>query len=239
VYSCAEKLTIKNLKITEFWCGIELEYSSDNCIFENEITGNKQGVWIHQSSNDTISGNIISGNEKGITLTASHDKIRGNSILANSECGIKICWSFNSISGNSIENNRYGVTFDYSSHNVFTNNNFINNTHQVDFEHSLAGDVDQTIIEGASVNGWDDCEKGNYWSDYQIRYPNAAELDEVGTWNTPYVINENNQDNYPLVEPVKISDNPQLLITLLLLAIVPTVAVIALCVEVYRETKKN
>ena len=39
--------------------------------------------------------------------------------------------------------------------------------------------------------------EGNYWSDYETRYPNAS-YDEFGIWNTPYVIDSSNQDNYPL-----------------------------------------
>ena len=40
---------------------------------------------------------------------------------------------------------------------------------------------------------------GNYWSDYGDKYPNAEEIDELGLWDTAYVINSNNQDNYPIV----------------------------------------
>jgi len=54
----------------------------------------------------------------------------------------------------------------------------------------------------ASTNFWDDgVSEGNYWSDYEDRYLNAEEIDESGIWNKPYVINENNQDNYPLINP--------------------------------------
>ena len=42
---------------------------------------------------------------------------------------------------------------------------------------------------------------GNYWSDYEDRYPDAKGLNDSGKWDTPYIIDENNQDNYPLVEP--------------------------------------
>jgi len=38
-----------------------------------------------------------------------------------------------------------------------------------------------------------------HWSDYEERYPNATELDDSSIWDTPYVIDENNQDNYPLM----------------------------------------
>jgi hypothetical protein len=42
---------------------------------------------------------------------------------------------------------------------------------------------------------------GNYWSDYLTMYANATEIDSSGVWNTPYVIDANNTDHYPLVKP--------------------------------------
>lgn len=210
IYSCAERLTVMNLKITEFWCGIELEYSSDNCIVENEITNNTQGVWIHESSNDTISGNTVSSNKQGITLTAAHENVYGNNIMNNSGYGIKLAWSFNNISGNNIENNRYSVSIEY------------------------------TYAKYSSSNSWNDDKEGNYWSDYESRYPNAAELDDSGTWDTPYVIGENDQDNHPLIKPVAIlaDDEPSLTPTLIIMAVLTAAAVIV-GLAVYRQKRKT
>jgi len=57
------------------------------------------------------------------------------------------------------------------------------------------------------VNIWDDGypSGGNYWSDYNGTdlfsgsYQNETGSDGIG--DTPYVIDENNQDNYPLIAP--------------------------------------
>jgi parallel beta-helix repeat protein len=127
IYSYAQNLTIRNLKIIEFWCAIELEYSSDNNIAGNIIVNNTQGIWIHYSSNNVISRNNISSNKEGITLMAAHDDITDNNITDNSEYGIKLEWSFNTISGNNITGNGYGVSIEGSSHNVFRNNSFTKN----------------------------------------------------------------------------------------------------------------
>lgn len=43
--------------------------------------------------------------------------------------------------------------------------------------------------------------RGNYWSDYITKYPGAAENDSSGIWNTLYVIDADNVDNYPFVNP--------------------------------------
>lgn len=53
-------------------------------------------------------------------------------------------------------------------------------------------------------NAWDNGKEGNYLSDYLENYPYAKEIDGSGIWDTPYIISENNQDNYPLVNPVNI-----------------------------------
>jgi hypothetical protein len=54
-----------------------------------------------------------------------------------------------------------------------------------------------------STNTWDNGypSGGNYWSNYRTTYPNAVENDSSAIWNTPYVINVNNTDRYPLMAP--------------------------------------
>ena len=50
------------------------------------------------------------------------------------------------------------------------------------------------------VNQWDNGSVGNFWDDYEEKYPDAIQKDDI--WDTPYNIPEkNNMDNYPLVKP--------------------------------------
>jgi hypothetical protein len=45
---------------------------------------------------------------------------------------------------------------------------------------------------------------GNYWDDYEEKYPDAEEIDSTGIWDTPYSIyKEYNKDIYPLMEPLE------------------------------------
>ena len=96
-----------------------------------------------------------------------------------------------------------------------------------------------SFVNYSTINSWDSGEQGNYWSDYTSRYADAAELNGSGTWNTPYVIDADNQDNHPLVKPAANQDDePNLTLTLILIA-VPTAIVAIAGLAVYRQKRKN
>jgi hypothetical protein len=79
-----------------------------------------------------------------------------------------------------------------SSNNKVFHNNFIGNVIQ----------AMHTSLGSSAPNIWDDGypSGGNYWSDYEARYPHASETDGSGIWNVSYSILGDNPDNYPLVE---------------------------------------
>jgi hypothetical protein len=56
-------------------------------------------------------------------------------------------------------------------------------------------------------NVWDNGKEGNYWSEYTTRYPNASEVGNTGVGDTPFYINENNVDRYPLTSPFDASQS--------------------------------
>jgi len=172
-----------NVKASK-WVGILLIYWSNNNILSgNDVTDNGDGVVLDSSSNNTISGNKIKGNDSGIGLFgSSNNTIRGNNVRSN---------------GNGI---RLAPELSYESfNNRISGNNFVNNTKQVDYSTS-------------SVNTWDDGypSGGNYWSDYTSvdlfsgPYQNETGSDGIG--DTPYIIDANNQDRYPLMSPFNMFD---------------------------------
>jgi parallel beta-helix repeat protein len=173
--SCINHVTVKNAEITNFCYGIYLNGSSSNSIYGNNITANNgYGIYLSSSSNNSVSGSNITNNGYGIYLSSS---------------------SNNSISGNNITNNYRGIRLGYSSNNRFYHNNLIYNAQQVYF------------FDSGYANVWDDgySSGGNYWSDYigddaySGPYQNVTGSDGIG--DTPYVIDANNQDNYPLMNP--------------------------------------
>jgi len=215
----SNSIIAENFIIANDVAGIKLINSSNNKIERNNLLNNFYGIWLLYASNNSISRNNLLNTLSAILLCSSSDnKITENEIIANHDCSIWIgdssnnfvarnniaanklygIWivrsSENILKENNITSNPYGIWSVYSSNNKFYHNNFINNTKQVN------------IFEDGK-NIWDDGypSGGNYWSDYTdcdfYRGPYQNETGSDGIGDTPYVIYENNQDNYPLKKP--------------------------------------
>jgi len=162
-------------------------------IIGNKFVDLNIGISSEYSSNSVFSDNIFNDLDSyGIYIgDTDNSDIINNEIYHSSGILIAYRSSGNTISGNHIENNNIGIQLYYRSwHNSIFHNNFINNDQQAigieDWE-----------------NYWDDGypSGGNYWSDYEERYPDAEEIGNSGLWNTPYDIPEcDDQDRYPLIE---------------------------------------
>ena len=93
--------------------------------------------------------------------------------------------------------------------NIVYRNNIVDNLQQASVDQEWdSAEVFPEYSTGTDVVMWDNGKEGNYWSDYQIRYPDAKEKGSSGIGDTPYVIDENNADHCPLMNPVAISSTP-------------------------------
>jgi parallel beta-helix repeat protein len=213
--------TVKNLKLFSFNIGIVVMGSDNNKILENTITDNFRGLDLTSSENNSVSGNYITNNNDGIALENIYNNIVKNVITNNSDVGIFLNGAgYNNIIGNNITNNKRGIVVSLCYDNVIYHNNFVNNVNHVETDDSI--DV------------WDDGEEGNYWDNYT-----GLDSDEDGVGDTPYIIDENNRDNYPLVESSRISEK-ELFPTLLAVAFSVTVLVIiAVGFFVYFKKRKR
>jgi parallel beta-helix repeat protein len=190
--------------------GISLQKSSSNVIRHNNASSNNaDGIVLSTVSESIVTENIASTNNwVGIYLRASSNNVVcSNSLSTNKRSGISIetvkienniyASANNTFSSNNILNNPIGIYFARSSNNTFFNNNLVNNTQQV-YDEPFAH-------EAPSMNIWENDFPlgGNYWDNYagadMLSGSHQNETGSDGIGDAPHIINEYNQDRYPLV----------------------------------------
>jgi len=165
------------------------------------------GITVRDVSNVEISQVVTNGDEGGAGIHLANSS---NNLIAYS-------WIYampmapaiyldeshnNTIVGNWLPSlgSDVGLSVYVSSGNRILHNNFFDNPVQA----NLVNSVNTT---------WDDGypSGGNYWNDYvgvdNYHGPHQNETGSDGIGDTPYVIDENNQDNYPLMKPYYGSDD--------------------------------
>jgi parallel beta-helix repeat protein len=212
--------------------GIALIFSNNNNITNNNaLSNNNSGILLHGCWYNLIKDNLASNNRNGIELIwysrennisynnfssnfndgifferGQRNIIDKNIIISNYDDGIYLGMdsSGNNVTENCISNNSFGIVIYWSFVNDIYHNNFINNTKQAS--------------EGSqSANVWDRGYPlgGNYWSDYVgedvFRGPNQDQIGSDGIGDTPYIIDSDSQDNYPLMEPWMVDDSPPII----------------------------
>jgi len=186
VFVTMDNITISDFTIQGSGCGcaaksgVHLQNSHNSSITRNIITNCGYGIQLRDSNDCIISGNTIANNEwPGIALDSSHRNI---------------------VVSNKIKENRWGVRLgSSSSDNVFYHNSFVDNYCQA----AVVAEQDSRI--GGGLSRWENgyLSGGNYWSDYRGvdlssgPYQNDTGSDGIG--DTPYFIDEDNQDDYPLM----------------------------------------
>jgi nitrous oxidase accessory protein len=183
--------------ISNDYIGISIyDNSNYNILKNNKINSNGDtGIEVmdYSTNNIIIANNITFNYIAGIHFyQSSNNTVKGNKIVSNHD-GISLTYSkINTILDNTITSNNNGILLrSHSTNNSIYHNNFINNN--------------QNAYDECD-NIWDDGKKGNYWSDYEEKYPNAHKLWWKGIWDTPYVISGNNKDICPLIKQWSGSD---------------------------------
>jgi parallel beta-helix repeat protein len=231
--------TIKGNTLTDGAYGIDLEGSS-NLISDNKIEV-LLPIIMDKADSNIIARNKISGpapylthwpdrdqnftGNEGIALfrDCSNNIIFGNNITGFVNQAIRITdGSNNTVYGNYMANNQFAIAL--GGFGDPANNTFYGNTFTADSCKIRINDVEGTF--------WDNGTIGNYWGDY-----NGTDSNGDGIGDTPHVINENIQDNYPLVNPFDITDIPEFPSWTPLLIMV--VAVVAVAVIYRRRLPKN
>lgn len=190
----------------------------EGCIFYSGQHG--YGVEIESSENIEINDCVFNGGLMGIGIALKSKEQNKN---INNE--IHHC---------KINGYQTGIYFANSDDNEIHHCTLRNNAMNIQIGNSLSPDINNNIIhhndfldivpiggynaDSYGNNQWnDEYGEGNYWEDYTGTDENG---DGIG--DTPYIISKNNQDNYPLMQPVgksKAKDSAQMRFTCLLFKI--------------------
>ena len=191
-------ITVRDLSLTKNGQGVIFHYTTASLIENTTISKTLGGISLRASTNNTVRGNSLTdnGNYEIELFCSDNNVVINNTILNNNRGGI-LLWDSgdNTIAGNTLKNNYRGMVLeDYSNGNKIYHNNFIDNAKHVD----VWGPLNNVWNEGYPSGG-------NYWSDYNgtdlYSGPYQNETGNDGIGDTQYIIDSNNQDRYPLMNP--------------------------------------
>jgi parallel beta-helix repeat protein len=172
------------------WCAIFVS-SSSVTITGFTIVNATVGICLYESSGCTVYNNNVTTShtnitqEMGMYLDASNNSVVSDNIVDNVACGcsgiaLEGC-SGDTVTLNTVRECGHGIAVSESRSNLIYHNNFVDNQNQ-------------TEILDSFRNSWNGTNEGNYWSDY-----NGTDANQDGIGDTPYVIDANNTDYYPLM----------------------------------------
>ncbi len=169
------------------------------------------GIYIW-TSNNTLTGCAVSDNIVGILLSGDSNTLTRNYIARNEE-GIF-----------------FGVNNpgDKPLNIVLTHNSFVDNI--VQFSGCFCKDYNTT----EPMHTWDDGGEGNYWSDY-----NGTDADGDGIGDTPYVIDVQNQDRYPLKQLAATPPTAPLKFPIEIVVATIVLLIIVVAAVFYKKRKKK
>ncbi len=224
-FSNKNLITSNNISSTEQY-GIYLFYSDNNTFSSNTFWNNDYSLWLSYSNENNISDNYALDNWVGIDLLASNGNIISDNTLSDGIIGIMLGFS----NGNIINNNYIashwsgaGIFIFNSDNNVNTRNTLIDNNwgfnitdsyNNLIYHNNIISNAYQAYDDTISGNQWDNGypSGGNYWDDYSgADKKNGANQDISGgdgIGDSPYAIEIDTFDNYPLMEPWGVDTTP-------------------------------
>jgi nitrous oxidase accessory protein len=149
----------------------------------NKVTNAEASTFKVSGNYNDISENVIDNVGIGLAVVGSNNTVYANRVT---HCGVGLSpQSGNIFYANYIANNLWGIDTGYkSTAATLSHNNFIRNTYQV-----------STLYNSYPPDHFDNGKEGNYWSDYV-----GVDADGDGIGDTPYVVDDNRSDRYPLIE---------------------------------------
>jgi hypothetical protein len=169
----------------------------------------------------------------GMYIWTENNVMIGNTVSENI-VGVLLSGCNNVITRNYIGENDMGIFFGVNTPGddpvniTLTHNSFVDN--DVHFSGCFCQDYNTT----EPMHTWDDGGEGNFWNDY-----NGTDTDGDGVGDTPYVIDIQNQDRYPLMQSLATQPTPEMPVATIVAAIALPIIIVAAVVAYRRRNKKN
>jgi len=208
----SSNIRVRDLDVQNNMQGVLFAFTVNSMVVNVNAKSNWNGIYVTHSRNTTVSGNNANGNfDYGIKFfNSSRSVARNNNVDRNGWAGIGVFGSPNStIDGNKASFNTYNLHVVYTNNSVITrnialnkpggysiavyyshNNSIYHNT----FENSLLFVETRNGTRFTPSNSWDNGLEGNYWTSYR-----GVDVDRNAIGDKPYLVGENNIDNFPLL----------------------------------------
>lgn len=226
--------------------GVIILEGSSNVLNQNSVSG----IALKHAYSNTISNNTFAylnfGSVSDTSYTCSYNVIFRNRIEGDWSWGIWLgAGSYNVFYENYLANYRghdgWGVALGFGTNGTHNSLVGTNNT----FYHNIFINNNKNVYDSwnnlTAPNFWDNGEEGNYWDDY-----NGTDDNRDGIGDTPYVINGDNIDYYPLMEPFDVEGDAVVLpppepcpITLIAAASVVSAVIIGVGLLAYFKRRKH
>nr|MDO8111846.1 NosD domain-containing protein [Candidatus Sigynarchaeota archaeon] len=206
-------------------------------------------IYLVNCSNSVVNNLTIMNGSYGVEIAGSSYVTITNCTFMNLLMAIELYQAFvTTITDNTISGGQYPITISDSSGGTITRNvlqdcliagwQLYDCTSITIYYNSFRSNKTCQII-GSNYDGitWDNGTRGNYWSNYEARYPTATNNGIV--WNTPYAIpGSTSKDRYPLVQDWTNAQTPQFPWWIVYVIIILVAVGIAVTMVVINKKKK-
>jgi nitrous oxidase accessory protein len=244
-----DNVSVSGFKLLYGYAGITVGEVKFCSISGNRIAGNQHGILLvgtsfsnvtenyfeqirlssaiqlSYSNYNLVAGNYIDNCTEGIQIWqySTNNTVTENTITDCDDVAIRLQYADNNtIARNDVSKSGLGTSIYVANNNTITKNNYVNNIEQFP-----SGEW-EWYAKTFGYNGSQNIINQNYYSDY-----NGTDTNGDGIGDTSYLINDENQDDYPLMDPIELSVIPEFPSWTPLL--IMSVAVVAITV-IYRKT---
>ena len=219
----ADNVLVSGFKVLYGYSGISVGNSNYCNISGNRIACNEHGIMLVNCSYSEVSrnyfelvalssaiqlsfsnfnlltGNYITNCTEGIQVWqgSTNNTVTENTITNCDDVAIRLQYADNNtVTRNNVSYSGIGTSVYVANNNTITQNNYINNTQQLP--------MNEWYAKTFGYNGSQNFINQNYWSNY-----NGTDSNGDGYGDTPYVIDDKNQDNNPIMTPIHVEIIPE------------------------------